>query len=279
MKRWIKITAGAGLATLAGASVLGVRQMQFLRQWRQTEVALQTLRTDAAFDPAMLDGLPGPAQRYFRHAIAEDTPLARTARIDMAGRMKPSPDAGFLDLAAEEVLAPPAGFQWTARFSMGPLPICVRDHYYRNDGAVRVEPLGLVPLQRSSGPEVTRSSRHRLAAEALWIPATLLPGPAVQWEAIDERRARVTMTIDDEAIPLTLTIDDDGRLQQFTMQRYGDVNVPTWQRIPYGFAVEEEATFGGYTIPSRLRGGWWFGTDRYRADQASSFTIRAISYR
>ena len=58
-----------------------------------------------------------------------------------------------------------------------------------------------------------------------------------------------------------------------TMQRYGNVGVPRWQHIPYGFSMEEEATFGGYTIPSKIRGGWWFGTERYDPEAASTFEI------
>ncbi len=280
MSEWIKWTAGAaGLAALAGAGVVGVRQWQFARQWRAMDTALGGLHADATFDAAVLADLPAPAQRYLRHALAEGAPLARSARIAMTGRMKPTPDAEFVDLTAEELLAPPVGFLWTAKLSMGPVLIRVRDHYYRGAGEVRVEPFGLVPIQRETGPDVTRSSRHRLAAEALWMPSALVPGPGVAWEAIDARRARATVTVDGEAIPLTLTVDDAGRLERLTMERYGDVNVPSWRPIPYGFAVEAEATFGGCTVPTRLRGGWWFGTDRYRPEAASTFTIQSIQYR
>ena len=62
------------------------------------------------------------------------------------------------------------------------------------------------------------------------------------------------------------------------MIRYGDVGVDTWQPIPYGFAVEDEQTFGGYTIPSLLHGGWWYGTDRYDAQGASRFRIHEASF-
>lgn len=37
------------------------------------------------FDPAMLAGLPEPAARFFRFAIAPGTPLAAMAEIEMWG--------------------------------------------------------------------------------------------------------------------------------------------------------------------------------------------------
>ncbi|MEX0822043.1 MAG: hypothetical protein WD021_07845 [Rhodothermales bacterium] len=47
---------------------------------------------------------------------------------------------------------------------------------------------------------------------------------------------------------------------------------------PYGFEVEEERTFGGYTIPSRIRGGWWYGTDRFRDEDAAEFNVLHAAY-
>lgn len=37
---------------------------------------------------------------------------------------------------------------------------------------------------------------------------------------------------------------------------------PPWPRIWHAI-LEEEGTFGGYTIPTRGRVAWWMGTDRY----------------
>lgn len=30
--------------------------------------------------------------------------------------------------------------------------------------------------------------------------------------------------------------------------------------------MEEESTFGGYTIPSKIRAGWYFKSDRFKED-------------
>jgi hypothetical protein len=162
---------------------------------------------------------------------------------------------------------------------MGFLSVRVEDHYAAGKGAVNVWALGVLPVARARGPDVSRSARGRLAIEAIWLPSALLPGHGVSWEGISDDRARVTLTIDGEEIPLTLTVDEAGGLREATMLRHGDLGVDRWQPIPYGVEVEAEATFQGYTIPTRLRGGWWYGTDRYDPAGASVLRVLGASFR
>ena len=275
---WTKIAVGAAGVAVLTTLALGIRRAVMDRRIARTEQALRAEKTGEVFSEALVDNLPAPAQRYFRHAIQPGTRLARSVRLQISGRMRPQEGASPIDLTAEETLAPPRGFVWTAQLWMGLVPIRVQDHYAHGDGAVSVHALSIVPLGRDAGPDVTRSSRGRLAGESVWLPSALLPSSGARWEAVDEADARVTLTIDGDPIPLTLQIDETGRLREVTMMRYGDVGVDTWQPLPYGFAVEDEQTFGGYTIPSALRGGWWYGTDRYDPEEASCFHIHETSF-
>ena len=181
-----------------------------------------------------------------------------------------------MEVTADEVLNPSKGFVWAARMKMGLVPVTAADHYLSGDGAVDVTALGIFPAAHEAGPDVTRSSRHRAAAESVWVPSSLLSGA---WEAIDTHHARVTTTLDGEAIPMTLTLGEDGRLREVQMMRHGKEGVDTWQLIPYGFLVDEERTFGGYTIPSVIWGGWWYGTEEYDPDTASGFEVLEAEFR
>ena len=52
-----------------------------------------------------------------------------------------------------------------------------------------------------------------------------------------------------------------------SIQRYGNHTANKgYQYIPFGIKTEKEGVFGGYTIPTRVSAGWWFGTDRYEED-------------
>lgn len=230
------------------------------------------------FTDALVADLPEPARRYLRHAIAPGTPLAPAVRLALEGTMTPTPGGAPVELTADEVLAPRRGFVWTARARMAGLPVRVRDRYAADDGGVRVHLLGLLPLPSSAEQDdVARSSRGRLVGEAVWCPTALL-GPGVTWEAVDADRARFSLTVDGEAVAVTLRIGADGALREVTLDRWGDVGVDHFQPIPYGFAVEGEGTFGGVTIPTRIRGGWWYGTDRFDAAAAASFVVTGARF-
>lgn len=228
------------------------------------------------FDQALVDGLPEPAARMLRHAISAGAPLARSARLQLSGSVVQR--GRRLALTADERLVPGVGFTWSARGTLGPLWVVVRDHYVEGSSAVDVRLLGVLPLGGERGEDTAASSRGRLAGESLWVPSGLLPGPAVTWHAVDGARARVDLSIAGATESVTFTVDPDGAVSEIAMQRWGDVGVDRPQRVPYGFRVLAERTFGGFTIASQVKGGWWYGTDRYRPDQASTFTVTGAAY-
>jgi hypothetical protein len=64
---------------------------------------------------------------------------------------------------------------------------------------------------------------------------------------------------------LDLAVSEVGRLQSVSLPRWGNPAGGEFRFVPFGGLVEEEGTFDGYTIPVRLRVGWYFGTDRFAA--------------
>lgn len=231
------------------------------------------------FREELVADLPDPGRRYLLHAIADGTPLPAAVRLATDFRMKlKEGDGQPVDLLGSEILAPPRGLVWTARGRRGALPFVVRDRYAYGQGSVNVYALRFLPIVRARGSDVDRSARGRLAIEAVWLPSALLPGRHVVWEGLSEDRARATLTIDGEAIPLTLVVGQDGALREITMMRHGNVGVASWQPIPYGVESEAEATFGGFTIPIRLRGGWWYGDERYDPASAAEFRVLTASF-
>src|SRR5688572_4648126 len=98
---WISVLPIAAAGGVLALWAARVRQEQALEPlWRE----LQVSGGGEVFDPAMVDGLPEPAQRYLRHAIAPGTPLARSVRLTMHGTLRLSPGGGALPMRAEQVL-------------------------------------------------------------------------------------------------------------------------------------------------------------------------------
>ena len=47
------------------------------------------------------------------------------------------------------------------------------------------------------------------------------------------------------------------------MPRWSAPDKRPWGPHPFGAIIEDETTFGGIAIPSRLRVGYWIGTDQW----------------
>jgi uncharacterized protein DUF6920 len=75
-------------------------------------------------------------------------------------------------------------------------------------------------------------------------------------------------------------MDDRGRLQSVNMPRWGNPEGAEFHYANCGGWVEEERTFGGYTIPSHLRVGWYFGSERFESEgEFFRVTIDEAAYR
>ena len=210
-----------------------------------------------AFDPTTVAGLPGPARRWLRHAIAPGTPLWPSVELTMHGEIRLGTWRRF---TARQVLAPPRGFVWAARTRLFGLPVTGFDRLTSGSGAMRWRLAGLVPVLSATGPDVTRSAAGRLAGEMVLAPTTAL---AASWSAGADGEHAVAATLVAGVEERTeLHVGPDGRLLDVRMQRWGDPDGVPFGRHPFGVTVDAEATFAGMTIPSVFRAAWWWGTNR-----------------
>jgi hypothetical protein len=264
MKKW-------GLAVMATGTVLSASAAAFVaaarRQRRRIDRIWQALQAGAVgetFRPEMVEDLPAPAQRYFRHALREGVPLARYVEVAMSGRLRQNPETPWMPLQAREILAPGRGLVWRAEARMGRLKALVDDYYFEGEGRMRVALFGVLPILNAGGPDIARSSLGRLAIETVWLPAMLLPQRGGRIEAVDDERFKVTLVAGDAVYTVTLRVDEAGRLLEASLARFGDqTESGCYAWIPYGARADAERTFDGYTIPSHLKIGWWFGTERF----------------
>lgn len=134
----------------------------------------------------------------------------------------------------------------------------------RGPGGDRLEGSRSVPRRSRRGPDVSRSASGRAGAEGIWVPTALLPRFGVTWTAADAHHVSASYRLDDTEIELRMALAEDGRVRSVAFDRWGDPdNSATWRYQPFGFEVTDYATFGGVSIPSRGRAGWFYGTDRW----------------
>lgn len=221
---------------------------------------LQVPAAPGAFAADAAAGLPEPARRYLTAAIAPGTPLVRAASITMHGEIKLGPR--WLHFDGEELLAPHQGFCWTARTRVG---ISGSDHYAEGKGAMDWRWLGIVPVMRADGPDVSRSAAGRAAGEAVWLPTALLPQAGTEWEdRSGDARAAARIDTDGHEIVLELTVDDHGRPRSVSFDRWGDPDdTGTFAMHRFGMDITDHGTFGGLTIPTAGVAGWHHGSDQW----------------
>ncbi|MBE9136023.1 hypothetical protein IQ254_02190 [Nodosilinea sp. LEGE 07088] len=197
------------------------------------------------------------ARRYLEHAIAPNTPLATAVRLRMHGQIKLKAWSPF---RAEQVIYPQRGLIWQATAWVQGLPILGSDRLVDGDGAMRWKLLGLMPVMVADGPDMTRSAIGRLLGEQIWLPSALLK-PGVIWSDLSETQTQASVSYGAETTNLILTVDVAGRLQSISFNRWGNPDDTEHRYVAFGGYMEQESTFGGYTIPTQFRVGWYFGGD------------------
>ena len=145
------------------------------------------------------------------------------------------------------------------------LPVTGYDRFVDAAGEMRWKLLGVIPIIRASGPDITKSAAGRFAAETVWLPSLLLSSDA-KWASGGPNLARVSLNVSGHAAELEFVMDGSGRLRSMAMHRWGNPEGGEFDRASFGALVEDESTFGGYKIPTRLRIGWYFGTERFETE-------------
>ncbi len=215
-----------------------------------------------SFDPGSLAALPEPVRRYLTHAIAPGTPLASAVRLRMHGefRMK-----GWWPFTAEQVIRWDGEMLWRATISMHGLPVTGFDCVSSGKGAMQWKLFGIFPVATASGPDVTRSAIGRIVGETVWLPS-LLRHEDVTWTSPDPSHVCAAFSLLNEKTNLFLTVGETGRLEQVRYKRWGNPEGHAFHYADFGGVIEQESTFNGYTLPTRMRVGWHFGTERFETE-------------
>jgi hypothetical protein len=124
---------------------------------------------------------------------------------------------------------------------------------------------GIVPVMSAEGPDISRSAAGRVNAEAVWLPSAFYR-EGVSWSESDSGDIQAHFTAHGEMTELDLKIDTQGRLELIRLPRWGNPDGSGFRYINFGAIIEQENTFEGYTIPTRLRIGWYVGTDRFELE-------------
>jgi len=277
---FLRVTVVVGVLLLAVVAILGALRVVHDREVTRLWDELRQAAGKGRFDPQSLASLPEPAQRYLRHAIAPGTPLAASVVVQMEGRIGLEPGGDKLPFRAEQILAVPNGLIWKASVGDGAVRISGDDRYAAGEGGMRWYLWHVVPVMSADGPDVSRSAAGRVALEAAaMLPSALVADTGVLWQAVDERSARVRVRVGSEESSVLVVVAPGGQLERVEMMRWDSEGMGG--RPGYVLWVAEmldgEQSFGGYTLPKRVRVTKGAGTPQ--ADSFFEATITAAEFR
>ncbi len=218
--------------------------------------------TGRVFHPEQIASLPPVARRYLEHAIAPGTRLASAVRLRMHGEIKLK---RWLPFSAEQVIRSDGAMMWKATVRMFGLPIRGFDRLIDGEGAMHWKLFGLIPFMSASGADVTRSVTGRVAAESVWLPSAMCADDT-SWAPRDADHVQARITLARLVTEVDLGVADDGRLKSIALQRWGNPQGAEFHNAAFGGSADQERTFDGYTIPTRLRIGWYFGSVRFESE-------------
>ncbi|WP_310482332.1 DUF6920 family protein [Chamaesiphon sp. VAR_48_metabat_403] len=223
--------------------------------------------TELVFSPDKLAHLPELAKRYLEHAIAPGTKIASAVRLKMHGEIKLK---NWIPFTAEQVICWEHGLIWSATAWMnGFLPIVGSDCIIDGIGGMQWKLLGLFPVMTASGTDLTRSAIGRLQTESVWLPSVFY-GDDVSWTSTElsdlDSNLHSSFVVQGDRAELDFTMDRSGRLKTTKLPRWGNPEGAEFHYVDFGGILEQEGTFGGYTIPTRLRVGWYFGSNRFESE-------------
>jgi len=206
-----------------------------------------------------LSALPAPVQRYLRATGVVGQPRVRNFRARMHGRIRSGPDDPWMPYTAEQhnVYDAPARFFYMTA-SMRAVPVQVFHRYAEGAATMRVKAAGLVTMVSQAGPEMTRAETVTLLNDmCIFAPATLVE-PSVEWEALDEHRARARFANAGHAVSAVLSFNDAGELTDFVsddrLRASPDGRTMTAAR--WSTPLWDYRSFGAVRLASRGEGRW-----------------------
>ncbi|WP_137286390.1 DUF6920 family protein [Halorussus salinisoli] len=216
------------------------------------------LPSERVFTEEDVEGLPDPVRRYFETVLTEGQRYVGEVRLEQRGEFRlGDEEAGWKPLTAtQHFTVGPPGFVWDAEIELLPLvSVRVVDAYAAGEGFLRAKLLSTVTVAEADpSPEMNAGELLRYLAEAVWFPTALLPSAGVEWEAVDDRSARATITDRGTTASLAFHFDDRNRVERVHAERRYRMEDDAF--APWTGYFRDYRERNGILVPTDARVAW-----------------------
>ena len=204
-----------------------------------------------------LSRFPEAVQRYLRYSLKEGQESIFYTHLKHVGEFRTSPNQPWFPIKGEyHYLAYEPAFYWKGVIKPLPfLAISARDFYFRGKGEMKIKLNRIIPMGKTTGPEMDEASLMRFVSEAPLFPNVFLSATYISWKEIGSNSAEVI--IKDQGIEAkgVFTFNDKGEIIKYASTRARDTKdglVPTkWT----GY-FSDYRDFNGFRIPTYFVAEW-----------------------
>eukprot|EP00762_Andalucia_godoyi_P004644 ANDGO_03580.mRNA.1 hypothetical protein len=261
--------AVSGAFLVGSATILGwLRSRDAAKESVQQMIRKSCTRPLVAndvFTYSMLSELPAPVQKFLRRSVQEGVPLYRSARVEMKGFMKTSPNGSPMPFDSMLYTAFPPSFCWIATVGKGNVlaPRMSGFDCYDFDskrGEMRWWLWNWLPIVNQQNENVTRSAAGRAAMEmSAFLPTVLTPALGnVEWESIDDHSAKLRVPVHAEAtVEMVYEFTHEGAVKRIVCTRWCDDaegHKPGF--APFVVELSGEIIKNGIRVPREIVAGW-----------------------
>lgn len=203
-----------------------------------------------------LIGLPEPVQKYLQYTQIVGKEKIHTVRLKQKGVIRTKQNGKWMPFEAEQFYTVnPPSFVWNATVKSSPLLwIKARDRYYQGKGRMLIKLLSLLKIVDAAGDEMDQGSMVRYFNEMFWFPTAYL-SDYIQWEPIDSRSAKATMSYQGVTASAIFHFNEKGQITNFVARRYmendGRFDLETWST-----PLNEYKEMNGIKIPVSGEAVW-----------------------
>jgi hypothetical protein len=191
--------------------------------------------THEAYKENILEKVPEPVQRYFRHILKEGQPIISYVRLTHDGQFKSGLDKKWVNITGEQYFSTEKpGYIWKGTTAM----FTARDFYISDRGGLIATIFSLFNVVNASGASFDQGELLRWLAESVWYPTNLLPSERLQWTPVDSNSAKFTFKYKELSLLFLVRFNELGEIVEMETKRNMDeTRVETWICKMYNYQL------------------------------------------
>jgi hypothetical protein len=208
---------------------------------------------------ADLAPLPAPVQRYLRNVGVVGQPRVQSARFRLRGTFRGEPTGPWMPITVDQV----SFFDRRTRLfhiraRRAGVPIEALHQLVGPTATFTVRLASLVTVADAYGPEVDRSESVTFLNDMAFLAPAALLSPALRWEPVDDRTARVTYAEEGQTVRAELSFDAEGWLTGFRSddRSMSSADGKRFRRVRWSTPLRDRRAFGPFRLASRGDAVW-----------------------